>query len=343
MGLVLPAGFFVGLFVVVNRLNMSSEIDAMLASGLSLGRIATPLVGLGVVLMIFSLLLYGFVQPYSRYGYHAVLHAAQSAGWNGEIRPRALLSPSPDLVLTADDADATGQKLQRVFIRRVAPDGREDVLTAASAGVHRTSDGRNLTLALKNGQLLSTPPQGTPRILTFNLLTVRLPLVPAAKLLRARGAQESELTLIELAEQGFGPGPPVLPRQTLLAELYSRLARAIALPLMPLLALPFGLTAKRAGSGPAMGVGGILLFAFQTSMVFAQGLAADGRLTAALAIGGPMAIFAAACIATWVASRRRPGENPVNWIAEHISDVIALVIRPARRAGSEAGGETSPA
>src|SRR5262245_22114009 len=46
IGLVLPAGFFVGLFVVVHRLNQDSEIDAMLAGGLSLGRITAPLVGL---------------------------------------------------------------------------------------------------------------------------------------------------------------------------------------------------------------------------------------------------------------------------------------------------------
>jgi lipopolysaccharide export system permease protein len=48
VGLTLPAGFFIGLFVVVNGLNRSSEIDAILASGMSLGRFATPFVGLGV-------------------------------------------------------------------------------------------------------------------------------------------------------------------------------------------------------------------------------------------------------------------------------------------------------
>ena len=35
VGLTLPGGFFIGLFVVVNGLNKSSEIDAILASGKS--------------------------------------------------------------------------------------------------------------------------------------------------------------------------------------------------------------------------------------------------------------------------------------------------------------------
>ena len=45
VGLTLPGGFFIGLFVVVSSLNRSSEIDAILASGISLGRFARPFVG----------------------------------------------------------------------------------------------------------------------------------------------------------------------------------------------------------------------------------------------------------------------------------------------------------
>ena len=78
--------------MVVNSLNKGSEIDAILASGISLGRFAAPFVGLGVGLMLFSVMLFGFIQPYSRYAYHAVLHAAENAGWNGDVRPKALLS-----------------------------------------------------------------------------------------------------------------------------------------------------------------------------------------------------------------------------------------------------------
>jgi len=332
IGLVLPAGFFIGLFVVVNRLNQGSEIDAMLASGVSLGRIAAPLIALGLVLMAFSLVLYGFMQPYSRYGYRAVLHAAANAGWNGEIQFEALLSPSPDLTLTADEADPTGRILKGVFIRRLLQ-GREVVITAARADVFRSHDDRSLILELHRGEVLNTPAGGATRLFTFDRLKAPLPLIPAARLLRARGAIESELTLVELAQQGFGREPPVLSRQTLLAELYSRLARAIALPLMPLLAVLFALTAKRAGSAPAMAVAAVLLFVFQTSMIFTQGMAANGNLPASVAIGGPMAVFAGICIAAFVTSRRRPGENLVNWVAEHIGDALGALARRVRRGG----------
>ena len=85
------------------------------------------------------------------------------------------------------------------------------------------------------------------------------------------GASCSVEDLIELARQGLGQAPTVLPRQQLLAEFLARTSRALMLPLLPLLAVPFGLSAKRAGSGSAMAAGGALLFLFETEqMVFGE-------------------------------------------------------------------------
>ena len=326
IGLVLPAGFFLALFVVIDRLNCQSEIDAMLASGMSLRRISMPFIGLGLALMVMSLLLYGFVQPYSRYAYRAVLHAARSAQWNGEVRPGVLLSPDGALLLTADKVGHKGQSLERVFIRRLGADGREDILTAPSAEIRRDRDGHSVTLELKDGQQLSTSPNGAARLLRFSDLTLRLPLGRAERLFRSRGrGEETELTLLELTNLGFGKEPPALPRQVLLAELYSRLARAAALPLMPLLAIPLALSAKRAGPRAAAIVAALLLFAFQISLVLGQALVESGVLTAASAEGWPFAIFAALAIFTFASSQNTPGENPVNRVVDLVSHGLRLI------------------
>ncbi len=42
LGLALPVAFFVALFIVISKLSDGSEIDALLASGQSLERIALP-------------------------------------------------------------------------------------------------------------------------------------------------------------------------------------------------------------------------------------------------------------------------------------------------------------
>lgn len=327
VGLTLPGGFFIGLFVVVNGLNKSSEIDAILASGISLGRFAAPFVGLGIVLMLFSIALFGFIQPFSRYAYHAVLHAAENAGWNGDVRPKAVLSAGPDVFLTADDADASGRHLQRVFIRKLGPDGREDVLTAASAEIFKAPDAREVTLVLDGGRQVSTTRDGEVYVADFAIFRFELPLTQSATLLRMRGDETSELTLVELAQQGFGSPEPALPRQMLLAELFTRSSRALMLPLLPLLAVPFGLSAKRAGSAPTMVIGGLMLFGFETALILGQATVAAMHLPAAAIIGAPAGLFATACVAIWIASRKRPGQNPVSWLSNRVAELFVVIAR----------------
>ncbi|MDB5448486.1 MAG: hypothetical protein JWQ97_3803 [Phenylobacterium sp.] len=329
LGLTLPAAFFIALFVVITRLNEGSEIDALLASGVSLTRIVAPYLWLAGVLMVLSLALFGFLQPYSRYTYRAVFHAAQTAGWSGLAEPQTFLSPDRSLTMTADTVDDTGQQLGRVFIRKVLPDGREEVTTAASGRLVRSPNATQVTLELRHGQQLSTSTKGVPRVLSFQSFSLALPLSSTEKLMRSRGVDARELTLGELAREAGQPRAAI-PRQALLAELYARLARSFVLPLLPLLAMPLGLAAKRGGRAPGIIVAGLLLIAFQNLLQLGQSLAVSGRADAAPAVGLPFAIFAAICIATFVSSRKRPGETPVSLMSERIAEALAK-LTPKRR------------
>ena len=159
---------------------------------------------------------------------------------------------------------------------------------------------------------------------------MQLPLTGPARLLRARGGDERELTLFELARQAES-GHSTIPEQALKGELYGRLAKAFVLPLLALLGVPLGLSAKRSGRAPGMIVGGVLLLAFFHSVQLGQGLAATGRASAELAVGGPFLVFAAIAITVFITSRKRPGETPVGRAMEHISSLISrLRPKPAK-------------
>lgn len=322
VGLTLPAAFFLALLVVVNRLNQSSEVDAFLAAGVSLTRLAVPYLCLAAALTAVSLLVFGFLQPYSRYAYRAVLHSAQNAGWNGLVPAETILIPSKNLTVTADEADAAGQQLSRVLVRRITEQGREEITTAGMAEVRRMPDGKSVRLELKNGQQLRFNADGRPEVLSFKAFTMQLPLTGPARLLRARGGDERELTLFELARQA-GNDNSAIPREALKGELYGRLAKAFVLPLLTLLGVPLGLSAKRSGRAPGMIVGGFLLLAFFHAVQLGQGLAATGRASAELAVGGPFLAFAIIASTVFLTSRKRPGETPVGRVLEYISSLIA--------------------
>jgi len=324
LGLTLPAGFFIALFIVVTRLNEGSEIDALLASGVSLTRIVAPYMALATVLMAISLVLFGFLQPYSRYAYRAVLHAAETAGWSGQAEAQTFFAPDSGLTMTVDTVDSTGDVLSRVFIRRMLPDGREEVTTASRGQLMPKGDGKSVRLQLTDGQQFTTAANGSARVLSFRSFGLDLPLTSAEKLLRGRGRDARELTLGELLQRSQRPNS-MIPRQELLAELYARLARSFALPLLPLLALPLGLSAKRGGRAPGIIIAGVLLIAFQHMLQLGQSLATSGRADAAPAVLLPFAGFAAICIVMFLTSSKRPGETPIGVFVEHFGDLVRRV------------------
>ena len=321
LGLALPVAFFVALFIVITKLSDGSEIDALLASGQSLTRIATPFVFVGLFLAVFSLGVFGYMQPYSRYAYRAVMHEAVNAGWNGKLDGGAFID-EPKLLMTADDADAAGHRLTRVFIRRLDANGREEVITAATADLRADEAAKTVTMLLRRGQRVGVDAQGQYRTLVFDQFTTNIPLAGAAALLRTRGGDERELTLGELDRQSKLPNP-IVPKRTLLAELYGRLARAAFLPFLPLLAFPLGLAAKRGNRTPGLIIAGVLLLAFQHSLQLGQGLAESGKAMPLAAIGMPFAIFTGLSLWLFIGSRKRPGQTPVTEMIRRMGVGIA--------------------
>lgn len=145
-------------------------------------------------------------------------------------------------------------------------------------------------------------------------------------LLRDRGGDERELTLGELARQAKSPNP-VVSKATLESELYGRLARALFLPFLPLLAFPLGLASKRGNRAPGLVMAGVMLLAFQHSLLLGQSLAKAGKIAALPAIWIPFSIFAGLGIWLFMGSRTRPGDTPVSRTVRRINQVVAHIVR----------------
>jgi len=319
LGLALPASFFVAMFIVIARLDEESEIDAILAGGVSFERIVAPLVFAGVVLGIISLVLVGYAQPYSRYGYRAVLNAATDAGWTARLDPQVFIHAGPDFTITADDADATGRSLKGVFIWRKSKTG-ETIVTATQGQLGMRADGKTTNLLLDGGLILSDGANGGERLLRFGNFADH-EVLTSRETLRPRGGDEQEMTLTELVSESQR-SDALVPRATLLAELYSRLARSLAMPFLPLLALPLALAAKRGRRTPGMIVGAVLLVAFHHGVTLCKSFAQRGAVDPGVAIGGIFLAMIALAMWLFFSSRERPGETPISGFLNRIDGMF---------------------
>jgi lipopolysaccharide export system permease protein len=111
------------------------------------------------------------------------------------------------------------------------------------------------------------------------------------------------------ARHGSDGPPAAMPVPRLAAELHGRLVRAASLALLPLLAVPMGLAAKRSRRSHGIVLAAAILVLYQQALQLLESLGDLGRLDARPALWAAFALFAAFCGAVFRRSSRNPAEG----------------------------------
>jgi len=328
LGLALGAAFAIGIFRVTARFSDTSEMDALLASGVSILRFTWPLVKLGCVLAVVSFAVYGFLDPYSRYHYREILNATISRAWGAHPPAAVFIDAGNGFTVTADSVDETGKHLKKVFILH-REDGNDDIATSETGELELTPDGRKIQLTLQNGLHVVDQANGSTNTARFRNMTLDRKFDLTAPPFRPRGDSERELTSIELWQQmrnsWTGDSDP-----DLAAEFYSRIVRSISLPFLPFLIVPLSLGARRSTRVTSLIVAGIIVVLYHNALQIGEGLASSGKGSPFVLSWLPLAIFVALSFWIFAKSAARPGDTPVSRMIIALQDFISR-IRPFRR------------
>lgn len=298
MGLAVPAALCIAVFLTVHRMSEHNEIDALGASQISLVRIAMPYIKVGLVLGALSVLLYGYIQPVARYDYRAGFYFARHTGWAPHLQSGMFASTSNHTMITADRVDRAGSRLMRVFIRDIKPDGTVQIITAPK-GILTISEQTEATqLDLWNGHIMSTKHPDTlgndVSITRFDHITRLIERANKNLSFRSRGNDERELTSLELL-RALKHGAPGISYKALRAEIDFRLARAFAIPFIPLLSVAFAVGKKRRRSALGQISLAVILVGFDEVLLFGHSLAAEGTLPVWLSLWVPEVLFCLLC------------------------------------------------
>ena len=327
LGLAMPAAFAVAVLTLLAALSRDSEIDVLESAGWSLRRIGAPFVVTGVILAFISLPLFGFIQPYSRYAYRAVKHAAYTVGWTGWVEEGMLIDAGDGLTISIGDVDATGRAVSRVFVHQVDEAGRESVLTARRGVVVTDPGGDTVRLVLIDGRGLVDG-----QWLDFERLRLERSFSAERNPFRPRGLKERELTLGELLERMRSPGPePPDPRFA--AEFHARLVRSVALVGVALFAVPLGVARKRSPAWPRIAIALVILVAFNELLLTTQSLAELGHLDPALGVWGVGTLFMGGSLWLYLATPGQGARSPLRAPLRLVETLLELVAAPLRRLG----------
>lgn len=339
LAIAIPAAFFVGILYATLRMSNDSELDVMRASGLSLRRLAAPMMAMAVVLTIASAIILGFLQPYTRYAYRALVYLVTETSWNSAIERGAFFSGFGGKTILIGDISEGGRALFRIFIQENDENGNNIVLTAQTGEL--TNDPRNfsLQLILHDGIRMQTRPDGTGGK-AAEFTDMKLPLETVAPDPFRENRKESEMNFAELIQAYINPPPPEmkLDPEDVSSELNYRTVRALTVLFLPLLAIPMGLSSRRSPASIRIVAGiAILIFYFQ-ALQFGQDMAKNGRVSSFVGLWVPFLLFATGSTYAFHLANSGLGSDPFSALFGLIDDIWAWCKRrwnallPRRRA-----------
>jgi lipopolysaccharide export system permease protein len=212
--------------------------------------------------------------------------------------------------LGADSVGGDGRQLTSVFVERRAASG-EEIITAERGRLVPSADGTRLLLELDNGMIVRDSPDGTVRVVKFSQGRINEDFTAVPPPFRVRGGSVRELTLPELHADSARVMRASLNGAEVAGEFHGRTARTLLPLLLPLLALPLGMAAKRGRRAPGTVFATLALLALNQSLQFGESMAETGRAAAWLSVWLPMLVFGVFGIWLFRSSLQWPGDNPV--------------------------------
>lgn len=323
--LVLPLSMFLGVLLAVRKLALNSELDALSAAGMSLNRIIVPSLYIAVVLLIVNVIVVGFVQPYSRYTYQGLVFDIRSGALGASIKAGEYTDLGDGLTLRIEESRDSGRELIQIFAQKEQKDGRIQSINAEKGSFFVSPDKRYLILRLHKGTLIDLDlSQSRPRIVNFDIHDLPID-VPNFATFRDRGEEAKEMTIIELWNKRNSDDPAII------ATLHSRTARALSILIVPFLAIPLGLVAKRSGRALGITVGVIILLIYHKILEFGLGFSSTGDISPLLVIWLPTLIFILLTARLYYIGTYKVGGMPLRKIEIIYEIIVDAISRMARR------------
>ena len=319
LSIAIPAAFFVGILYATLRLSNDSELDVMRASGLSLRRLAVPVMLMAAVLTVASWVILGFLQPYTRYAYRALVYLVTETSWNSAIERGAFFNGfGGKTILIGDIADG-GRTLKKIFIQETDEKGNNIAITAQTGEL--TNDPRtfSLTLVLRDGVRVDSKPDGTDgKASVFGELGLPLEVV-APEPFRARGDSEAELSFSELA-RAYLRKDPNIGQDDALAQMNYIVVRTLTVLFLPILAIPMGLTSRRQPTSVRIVVGIAILIVYNQVLNFGRDMAENGRVSSFVALWIPFFVFSLSSLYMFYVANSRLNQDPFALVFGSIDD-----------------------
>ncbi len=196
---VLPLSITIGILLGLGRMSSDNEIAAVKSSGISVARLLPPVLLLGVIGTVLSLVCTLILIPQGIAKGRELTREALTTRADAGIEERSFFDAIKDLVVYVESIDSSTGLMRNLFIRDSSSDRAVRIIIAKTGRVAPDPKGRALVLQLWEGTIVEESPAGLSlHSASFESFVFRRYLESLTESTPARSLEESPLSAVLL-------------------------------------------------------------------------------------------------------------------------------------------------
>ena len=305
--LTFPMAVLMGVLMGFGRMSGDRELIAARACGMSLYRLAAPVIGFAIVIWAFSSWLAFSVRPWANSHLRDQLYELTQTRSSAGLKDKVFNRNFPGLVIYVDHISPKDEVLHGVMISDARNPPQQNTIIAKTGIIVPDRAHRTITLRLYDGSLFGLEAANdSTHVTSFRIYDLNVH--PDAELgMGERDPEEMSYRRLrtEIAKARIA-GTPDYNAET---ELASKFTLPFTTVLFALLGIPLGLKPARGGQSERFGVAIALFFLYYSLMRAGDALALRGHLNPFVAMSIPDIVFTILAVALFLRSAADRGDQ----------------------------------
>jgi lipopolysaccharide export system permease protein len=297
--LTFPMALLIGVLLGFGRMSSDHEMTAARSCGISLYRLAVPVMLIAVVVYALSSWFAFSVRPWSMSRLSDELYQLSRTRTSAGLKEKIFNRNFGGLAIYVEKISDSDGNLRGVLISDARHSHQPSTIIARRGIILPDDRTESVTLRLFNGSMFGVDPGGTTSNVThFRIYDIS---IRPKEVLTQRERDPVEMSWTELDRaiaDARGRGKPDFEAER---ERASKFTVPLATPLFALLGIALGLKPARGGHSERFGVSVALFFCYYALMRVGQTVADSGSVNAFVAMSVPDLVFAA--VAVWLFQR----------------------------------------
>jgi lipopolysaccharide export system permease protein len=293
--LTFPMAVLLGVLMGFGRMSSDQEMTAARACGVSLYRLAVPVMFVALGVYAVSSYFAFSLRPWANSNLRSKLYELSQTRTSAGLKEKIFNSNFPGLVVYVDEMSDVDSSLKGVMISDARDPHNQNTIIAKRGALLPDSKNKTITLRLYDGSIFGVEPQNDATHVT-SFKTYDLGVSPE-ETLGVNDVEPDEMSYSVLRAtigSARAKGKPDYDAET---EMASKFTVPFATMLFALLGISLGLKPARGGHSERFGVSVALFFFYYSLMRVGETLAQRGKLNAYAAMSIPDLVFMA--LAFW--------------------------------------------